>query len=203
MIDPLAFLGMAIVVVAAPGPAVAHVVGCALVGGLRLAGAAILGQVLGQATLLATSLSAGAMLRPPAGRLLVAQAVAGVVLLLIGLRALLRAADSAAPPRIAGGRVGAGLAGFGIVAANPVSLPFLAAIGVAASNGASPSWPEVGVLAAAYAGTGLVIYGGYALAAARLAAARDARRWRIAMRGAAGAAIAAAGLACLLRVAAA
>ena len=201
MVDPLAFLGMATLVVAAPGPAVAHVVGCALSGGLRLAGAAIAGLVLGQAALLATSLSAGAALQPRTGALQAAQAVAGVVLLLIALRAMLRAADAAAPPRAAAGCLGAGLAGLGIVAANPVSLPFLAAIGLAASAGDAPTWPEVAVLAAAYAGAGLIIYGGYAMAAARLAGARDARRWRAAMRGLAGAAIAAAGLVCLVRAA--
>ncbi len=201
MVDPLAFLGMATLVVAAPGPAVAHVVGCALSGGLRLAGAAIAGLVLGQAALLATSLSAGAALRLQAGCLVAMQAVAGVVLVLIGLHALRRAADGTAPARIAGGRIGAGLSGLGIVAANPVSLPFLAAMGLAASDGRAPSWLQVGGLAAAYAATGVVIYGGYAVTAARIATARQAPRWRVAMRGLAGAATTAAGVACLLRAA--
>jgi len=203
VIDPLAFLAMAFLVVAAPGPAVAHVVACALFGGHRLAGAAIAGLVLGQAALLVTSLSAGAVLRAQAESLAVAQAGAGVVLLLVGLRAMRRAADAGAPPRVVGGRIGAAAAGLGIVAANPVSLPFLAAVAVAASEGDAAPWPRAMLLAAGYAATGLVVYGGYAVAATRLASARQAARWRVAMRGLAGAAIAAAGLACLVRVAAA
>ncbi len=200
MTDPLPFLALAILVVAAPGPAVAHVVGCALMGGLRLAAAAIAGLVTGQALLLATSLSAGTLLRAQQEALHGAQAAAGVVLLLVGLRGMLRAADRFEPPSGTGSRIGAALAGAGIVAANPVSLPFVAAVALAATDGAQePSWWQVATLAAAYAGTGLVIYGGYALLAVRLASLRQALRWRVAMRGLAGAAVAAAGLLCLVR----
>ncbi len=199
MVDPIAFLAMAVLVVAAPGPAVAHVVGCALFGGLRLAAAAITGLVLGQAAMLAASLSAGAVLRAQADRMLVVQAVAGVVLLLIGLRAMLRAADRAALPRLARSRIGAAIAGIGIIASNPISLPFLSSVAVAASDGDDLAWPWVVTLAAAYAATGLVVYGGYALAVARIGAVPQAERWRIGMRALAGAAIAAAGLFCLLR----
>ncbi len=200
MTEPLAFLALAILVVAAPGPAVAHVVGCALIGGLRLAAAAIAGLVTGQALLMASSLSAGALLRSHAEAMQMAQAAAGVVLLLLGLRGMLRAADGFDVRAGAGGRLGAGLAGVGIVATNPLSLPFLASLALAATDGgeAAPWW-QVAMMAALYAGTGLVIYGGYALLAARLASLRQAMRWRVAMRGVAGAAIAAAGVVCLLR----
>lgn len=201
MTDPFAFLALAILVVAAPGPAVAHVVGCALIGGLRLAAAAIAGLVVGQATILATSLAAGSVLREHSHWLPVGQAVAGVVLLLIGLRAMLRAGDAVAPPRAMGGRLGAALAGIGIVAANPVSLPFVAAVAVAATDTGAAPGALVVLLAGGYAGTGLVVYGAYALAAARLARASEATRWRVLMRGIAGAAVAAAGIACLARVA--
>ena len=199
MIDPLIFAAMATLVVAAPGPAVAHVVGCALIGGLRIAAAAIAGLALGQVALVVLSLSAGAALHEYAGRLIVAQALAGVVLLLIGLRAMLRATDAAAPARFAGSRAGAAIAGFGIVVSNPISLPFLASLAVATSDGTVAPWPEVAMLAAAYAGIGVMVYFGYALGAARLARAGQAVRWRIAMRGLAGASIAAAGLFCLVR----
>ncbi len=192
---------MAVLVVAAPGPAVAHVVGCALFGGVRLAAAAITGLVLGQAALLTASVSAGAVVRAQAGRMLAMQGVAGAVLLLIGLRAMLRAADRAAPPRFAGSRIGAAIAGIGIIASNPISLPFLTSVAVAVSDGDELAWPWVATPAAAYATTGLVVYGGYALAAARLGAVPPARRCRIAMRALAGAAIAAAGLFCLVRAA--
>jgi threonine/homoserine/homoserine lactone efflux protein len=98
-----------------------------------------------------------------------------------------------------GGLYRAAIAGLGIMVSNPISLPFLASLAVAASDGNAVPWPQVAMFAGAYAGIGALIYGGYALGATRLAQAGQALRWRIAMRGLAGAAIAAAGLFCLVR----
>lgn len=174
--DPLVFFAMALAVIAAPGPAVAHVLLSSVVGGVRLAGFAIGGILIGHCVAMGVSFRLGYLLlgNPEIGTMV--QLAAAAVLTLLGVR-LLR--NAMAPPRRrrAGvrppwwrmeGGLGAGAGGFMLALANPMSLAFFASAAIGFLDPDLPLWPQSGVLGLLYLCAAMFVHGSYASLAARL-----------------------------------
>jgi homoserine/homoserine lactone efflux protein len=174
--DPLGFLAMALAVIAAPGPAVAHVLLSSVVGGLRLAGFAICGILVGHCLAMSVSFSLGYVMLGTPGMEATVQLSAAAVLALLGLR-MLRAAMS--PPRRRGrgfrqawwrieGGPGAVAGGFVLALANPLSLAFFVSAAISFLDPHLPPWPQSGVLALLYLCAAMLVHGSYAILATRL-----------------------------------
>jgi threonine/homoserine/homoserine lactone efflux protein len=166
---------MALAVIAAPGPAVAHVLLSGVVGRLRLASFAISGILAGHCLAMSASFSLGyAMLGDPEMVVTVQMTAAGV-LAFLGLR-LLR--HTVSPPRRSAGtrhawwRIeggpGAFAGGFVLTLVNPMSLAFFASAAIGFLDPDLPPWPQSGVLALLYLCAAMLVHGSYAVLATRL-----------------------------------
>jgi threonine/homoserine/homoserine lactone efflux protein len=174
--DPLGFLAMALAVIAAPGPAVAHVLLTSVVGGRRLAGFAIGGILGGHCLAMTLSFSLGYVMLSRPDIVSVVQFTASGVLALLGAR-LLRQALS--PPRRRGpvlrqawwrieGWPGAAAGGFVLAVVNPMSLAFFVSAAIGFLDPTLPAWPQTGVLGVLYLGAAALVHGSYAVLAGRL-----------------------------------
>lgn len=173
--DLVGFLLLSLAVMATPGPAVGHVIASTLLGGMRLATAAVAGLLLGHGVTVSLSLLAGTALLARPGLLAIGQSVAALVLLLLGLRLMRpRRHATASAARLAAalpaGRVGAAVGGFVMTLGNPISLAFVVSAAAGFLDPARPRLPQGLVLGAAYLSAAGTVYALYAVAAA---AARD------------------------------
>jgi threonine/homoserine/homoserine lactone efflux protein len=170
-IDPLGFIIMALAVIAVPGPAVAHVLLSTAIGGLRLAGFAIMGILTGHCIAMGVSFSLGYLMLGNPETVTAVQLTAASLLTFLGLR-LLRAAVWRPTPRrprtgpawwrISGG-LGAVAGGLVVALANPLSLGFFASAAIGFLDPALPPWPQSGVLALLYLGSAMLVHGSYAV----------------------------------------
>ncbi|WP_270938219.1 LysE family translocator [Falsiroseomonas oryzae] len=173
--DPLGFLAMALAVIAAPGPAVAHVLLSSVVGGRRLASFAICGILTGHCLAMSVSFSLGLLLLSRPDILTTVQLAAAAVLAFLGLR-LLRAAVLPPRRRIASrnawwrieGGPGAVAGGFVLAVVNPMSLAFFVSSAIGFLDPDLPPWPQSGVLALLYLCAAMLVHGSYAILATRL-----------------------------------